>query len=63
MVSPKVVEEIDSRLGVVEEVEKRLRQDALIFFYESKGCTPYVQAYSERGFFGSIEWAEDLGNI
>ena len=27
MVSPKVAEEIGSRLGVVEEVEKRLKQD------------------------------------
>ena len=63
MISPKVAEEIGSRLGVVEDVEKRSKQDAPSFFYESKGCTPYIQADSNRGFFGKFKWTKDLGNV
>ena len=40
MVSPKVVEEIGSRLGVVEEVEKRLKQDTPGLFMRVKVALP-----------------------
>lgn len=59
----KVAGEIGSRLGVVEEVEKRQNQDVPNFFYESEGCISSMQTYSKRGFLGRFEWAEDMGII
>ena len=40
MVYPKVAEEIGRRLGVVEEVEKRSKQDAPSFFMRVKVALP-----------------------
>ena len=40
MVSPKVAKEIGSRLGVVEEVEKRQKQDIPGLFMRVKVALP-----------------------
>ena len=40
MVYPKVAEEIGRRLGVVEELEKRSKQDAPSFFMRVKVALP-----------------------
>lgn len=61
----KVAGEIGSRLGVVEEVEKRQNQDVPNFFMRVKVAFPLCkrQTYSKRGFLGRFEWAEDMGII
>ena len=50
MVSPKVAEEIGSRLGVVEEVEKRQKQDIPVLFMRVKVALP-ISKPVRRGAF------------
>ncbi|XP_030936349.1 uncharacterized protein LOC115961514 [Quercus lobata] len=50
MVSPKVAEKIGSRLGVVEEVEKRLKQDTPSMFMRVKVALP-ISKPLRRGAF------------
>lgn len=63
MVSPKVAEEIGSRLGVVQEVENRQKQDSPNFFMRVKVALSISKPIRKKGFFGRIEWAKDLGNV
>ena len=41
MISPKVAEEIGSRIGTVEAVEKRIKQQAQNLFMRVKSCYSY----------------------
>ena len=50
MVSPKVAEEIGNRLGIVEEVEKRSKQDIPGFFMRVKVAIPLAKPI-RRGAF------------
>ncbi|XP_030959254.1 uncharacterized protein LOC115981231 [Quercus lobata] len=50
MVSPKVAKEIGSRLGVVEEVEKRLKHDTPGMFMRVKAALP-ISKPLRRGVF------------
>ena len=62
MVSLKVVEEIDSYLRVIEEVEKRQKQDAPNFFMRVKVALP-ISKPIPRGAFLAGSLVEDLGNV
>ena len=50
MACPKVAEEVGSHLGVVEEVEKRRRQDLQNLFMRVKVAIP-ISKLMRRGFF------------
>ena len=50
MVSPTVATEIGSHMGVVEEVEKRRRQDGKNLFMRVKVAIPIAKPIRRRGF-------------
>lgn len=50
MVSPKVAKEIGSCLGVVEEVEKRQKQDVPNFFMRVKVALPISKPICKGAF-------------
>lgn len=49
MVSPQVATEVGSRLGVVEEVERRRRQDDLNFFMRVRVALPVTKPLRRWG--------------
>ena len=55
MVSPKVATEIGSRLGVVEEVEKRRRQDSQSLFMRVKVALPISKPIRRGGFLAGSD--------
>ena len=55
MVSPKVATEIGSRLGVVEEVEKRRRQDSQSLFMRVKVALPISKPVRRGGFLAGSD--------
>ena len=55
MVSPKVATEVESRLGVVEEVEKRRRQDTQSLFMRVKVALPISKPIRRGGFLAGSD--------
>ena len=55
MVSPKVATEVGSRLGVVEEVEKRRRQDSQSLFMRVKVALPISKPIRRGGFLAGSD--------
>ena len=56
MVSLKVVEEIGSYLRVIEEVEKRQKQDAPNFFMRVKVALPISKPIPRGAFLAGSSW-------
>ena len=55
MVSPKVAEEVGRRLGVVEEVERRHKQEHQNLFMRVKVALPIAKPIRRGGFIASSE--------
>ena len=55
MVSPKVTTEVGSRLGVVEEMEKRRRQDTQSLFMRVKVAFPISKPIRRGGFLAGSD--------
>lgn len=55
MVSPKVAAEVGSRLGVVEEVEKRQKQEIQNLFMWVKVAIPISKPIQRGGFIAGSE--------
>ena len=56
MVSPQMATEVGSRLGVVEDVERRRRQDSPSYFYKGSGGVAYIKTFETWWFHCRFGW-------
>ena len=54
MVSPSVAEAVGGRIGVVEEVEKRQKQDIPNFFMHVKVALPFSKPLRRGAFLADL---------
>ena len=55
MISPQVAKEVGNQIGLVEEVERKQRQDDLSFFMQVKVAVPIAKPIRRGAFIVGLD--------